>query len=63
MNAFLKIGMLKEEICEMIIKREHDISNPLSLPQLRNDPEYQSWLGTKFKEVDGGPSEKEIRCC
>ena len=46
MSGFHKIGLLKEEICEMIIEREHDISkdsNPnsvLSLPQLRNDLEY-----------------------
>jgi len=46
MSGFHKIGLLKEEICEMIVEREHDISkdsNPnslLSLPQLRNDLEY-----------------------
>ena len=45
MSGFHKIGLLKEEICEMIIEREHDISkdsnpNSVSLPQLRNDLEY-----------------------
>ena len=45
MSGFHKIGLLKEEICEMITEREHDISkdsipNSLSQPQLRIDLEY-----------------------
>ena len=45
MGEFLRIGQLKEEICKLIIEREHDLSRDgnlscLSLPQIRNDLEY-----------------------
>ena len=43
MNEFLKIELLKEEICKMITEREHDLSNdinPDSLPQLSNNLAY-----------------------
>lgn len=43
MNDFVKIELLKGEICKMITEREHDLSNdinPDSLPQLRKEFAY-----------------------